>query len=272
LLGRVKCKPVNPIYFSIMKLTIKTKGEFEYIDEGEGEVMLLLHGLFGALSNWEAVVQHFSQTHRVIIPMLPIYEMPIRQAGLEGLTDFTHAFISTMGLNDMIIMGNSLGGHIALIYTLRHPERVRQLVLTGSSGLFENSMGSSFPRRGSYDFIKKKVAYTFYDPAVATDEFVDEIFKITTSIPKCMRIVAIAKSAQRNNMAEQITRIDKPTLLIWGLNDTITPPMVAYEFHRLIKNSTLKFIDKCCHAPMMEQPEAFNAILSEYLNQVPSTA
>jgi pimeloyl-ACP methyl ester carboxylesterase len=250
-----------------MKLTIKKKGEFDYIDEGEGQVMLLLHGLFGALSNWEGVVNHFSKTHRVMIPMLPIYEMPIRQAGLEGLTDFTHAFIQLMGLDNMIVMGNSLGGHIALIYTLRHPERVDKLVLTGSSGLFENSMGSSFPRRGSYDFIKTKVAYTFYDPAVATDEFVDEIFKITTSIPKCMRIVAIAKSAQRNNMAEEITAIDKPTLLIWGLNDTITPPMVAYEFHRLLKNSKLKFIDKCCHAPMMERPEEFNRILDEFLQQ-----
>jgi pimeloyl-ACP methyl ester carboxylesterase len=265
--GLCELRAFGVLNIGIMKMQIKKLNEFEYIDEGQGQVMLLLHGLFGALSNWEAVVERFSKDYRVIIPMLPIYEMPLREAGLEGLTDFAHAFIMHMKLDNMIVMGNSLGGHIALIYTLRHPDKVDRLVLTGSSGLFENSMGGSFPRRGSYDFVKDKVAYTFYDPAIATKEFVDEIFQITKSIPKCMRIVAIAKSAQRNNMAEEIKQIDKPTLLVWGLNDTITPPMVAHEFHRLLRNSTLRFIDKCCHAPMMERPEEFNNILAEYLEK-----
>jgi pimeloyl-ACP methyl ester carboxylesterase len=248
-----------------MTLKIKHKGKFDYIDEGEGDVLLLLHGLFGALSNWEGVVNKFSKTHRVMIPMLPIYEMPLRKAGLDSLEEFVHEFVSDQGLNQMTLMGNSLGGHIALIYTLNHPEKVKNLVLTGSSGLFENSMGGSFPRRGSYDYIKDRVEYTFYDPSIISKEFVDEIFEITTSIPKCLRIVAIAKSAQRHNMAEEIVKIEKPTLLVWGLNDTITPPVVAYEFNRLIKNSKLRFIDKCCHAPMMEQPKKFNELLEAFL-------
>ena len=91
------------------------------------------------------------------------------------------------------------------------------------------------------------------------------MFETTKSIPKAMRIVAIAKSAQRNNMAAEIPKINASTLLIWGLNDTITPPMVAHEFNRLIPNSKLRFIDKCCHAPMMEHPEKFNDLLEEYL-------
>jgi len=140
-------------------------------------------------------------------------------------------------------------------------------VLTGSSGLFENAMGSSYPKRGTYEFIQTKVAYTFYDPLVAKKELVDEIFEVTRSIPKCLSIVAIAKSAQRHNMANEIPRIKTPTLLVWGLNDTITPPSVAYEFNRLIPNSTLRFVDKCCHAPMMEHPEKFNRILDEYLEK-----
>ncbi len=250
-----------------MALNIKEKNGYKFIEEGEGEVLLLLHGLFGALSNWEGVVNRFSREYRVVIPMLPIYEMPIKQAGLEGLVTFLEDFISAKHLEDIHIMGNSLGGHIALIYTLANQEKVSSLTLTGSSGLFENAMGGSFPKRGSYNYIKERVEYTFYSPDTATKEYVDEVFETTKSIPKCMRIVAIAKSAQRHNMASEITKIQVPTLLVWGLNDTITPPMVAHEFNRLIPNSTLKFIDKCSHAPMMEHPDKFNDLLEAFIKK-----
>ncbi len=250
-----------------MDIKIHKEGEFQFVDEGKGNVILLLHGLFGALSNWIGVVRHFSKKYRVLIPMLPIYEMNMKKPDLEGLVDFLEKFIAFKDINEMILMGNSLGGHLGLIYTLRHQHMhmVRQLVLTGSSGLFENSMGGSFPRRGSYEYIKERVEYTFFHPETAKKELVDEVFDTTRSIPKCLKIVSIAKSAQRHNMAKDITRIKVPTLLIWGLNDTITPPMVAHEFNNLIPNSKLRFIDNCCHAPMMEYPDKFNKILENNL-------
>ena len=248
-----------------MKYQIKELNDFKYIDEGEGEVLLLLHGLMGALSNWEGVIEGFSPKYRVIIPMMPIYDMPIREAGLEGLTTFIENFVEILKLDTFSLIGNSLGGHIAILYTLKYPEKVNRLVLTGSSGLFENTMGGSYPKRGSYDYVKERVEYTFYDPKTATKELVDEVFDLTNSIPKCMRIVAIAKSAQRNNVANLLDQIKAPTCLIWGLNDTITPPSVAHDFNRLLPGSELFFIDKCCHAPMMEQPKKFNEILSKFL-------
>lgn len=248
-----------------MALNVKAEGDYKFVDEGQGPVLMLLHGLFGALSNWEGVVNRFSGNFRVVIPMLPIYEMPVREAGLEGLRKFVEDFVAFKKLEDMTIMGNSLGGHVALVYTLKNPQKVKKLILTGSSGLFEDSMGGSYPKRGNYEYIKERVAYTFYNPQVATKELVDEVFETTNSIPKCMRIVAIAKSAQRNNLADEIPNINVPTLLVWGLNDTITPPMVAHEFNRLIPRSSLRFIDKCCHAPMMEHPEKFNELVEDFL-------
>jgi pimeloyl-ACP methyl ester carboxylesterase len=248
-----------------MGVRVVEEGEFRFVDEGKGEIILLLHGLFGALSNWDGVVNKFSQNYRVVIPMLPVYSMPTRETDLDGLQQFLERFVEFKGLENLILIGNSLGGHVGLLYTLQHQEKVQQLILTGSSGLFENSMGGSFPRRGSYDYIKERVGYTFYDPNTATKELIDEVFETTRSIPKCLRIVAIAKSAQRHNIASELHLIKVPTLLIWGLNDTITPPMVAHEFNKLIPNSKLKFLDKCCHAPMMEHPEKFNKILEDYL-------
>lgn len=250
-----------------MALEVKEKKGYKYIDEGEGEVMLLLHGLFGALSNWESVVNRFSGSYRVVIPMLPLYKVPLRKDSLIYLTNFLKDFVTDMNLSSLTVMGNSLGGHIGLIFTLEYQDLVNRLVLTGSSGLFESTMGGSFPKRGSYEYIKERVEYTFYDPASVSKEYIDEVFEITTSIPKCMAIVAIAKSAQRHNMGTELHKIKVPTLLIWGLNDTITPPMVAHDFNRLISNSKLRFIDKCCHAPMMEHPEKFNNILGEFLEE-----
>ncbi len=246
-------------------MEIKEKEGYNYIEEGKGDILLLLHGLFGALSNWEAVINKFSANKRIIIPLLPIYDMPLRQSGLEGLTAYVESFVKLMKLENMSVMGNSLGGHIGLMYTLNNEDKVKNLILTGSSGLFENSMGGSYPKRGDYNYIKERVGYTFYDPTTVGDEYVNEIFETLKSIPKSLRIVAIAKSAQRNNMAHDIVNIKVPTLLIWGLNDTITPPAVAHEFNKLIPNSTLRFIDKCCHAPMMERPDEYNIILEQFL-------
>ncbi|MCS6822638.1 MAG: alpha/beta hydrolase [Microscillaceae bacterium] len=255
-----------------MSLNVREENNYKYIDEGEGEVIMLLHGLFGALSNWESVLSFFSKQYRVVIPLMPIYELPIKKADLESLTEFIEGFVAWKQLKDITLIGNSLGGHIALLYTLANQSNVKRLILTGSSGLFESGMGGSYPKRGSYEYIKERVEYTFYSPKTATPELVQEVFEITSSIPKCLSIVSIAKSAQRHNMANQITQIYVPTLLIWGLNDTITPPSVAYEFNRLIPNSELHFIDKCCHAPMMEHPEQFNAILHQFLQDTAELA
>lgn len=254
-----------------MNYQIREEAGFRFVDEGQGDVLLLLHGLFGALSNWDSVINTFSDRYRVIIPLLPIYEMPIRQASLEGLVAYIEKFVALKSLDDLTLLGNSLGGHLAILYTFKNPEQVRRLVLTGSSGLFENGMGGSFPKRGSYDYIAERVAYTFYDPAVASKELIDEVFEITSSIPKCMSIVAIAKSAQRNNVAKDLPKIQVPTLLVWGLNDTITPAEVGHEFNRLIADSELHFIDKCCHAPMMECPNRFNDLLDNWLAKNPVT-
>lgn len=248
-----------------MNYKVQQLGDFQYIEAGKGETLLLLHGLFGALSNWEAVLAHFCARYRIIIPLIPIYEMPIKKSNLEGLVEFTNAFIACKQLEKFTLVGNSLGGHIALLYTLQNPHKVDKLILVGSSGLYENNMGGAFIKRSNYNYIAERVRYTFYDPAVVSATYIDEVFNLVQNSQKLLRILAIAKSAQRNNLANQLEHIDQKTLLIWGLNDTITPPAVAHEFNKLLAYSQLSFIDKCCHAPMMEHPSKFNAILEKFL-------
>ena len=251
-----------------MEYEIIKDGKFDYLEVGEGETLMLCHGLFGALSNFSDLIEKFRHTHKVVVPILPLFDLDILHTSVSGLEKHVAAFIEHKNYTNIHLLGNSLGGHVALVYVLKHPERVKSLTLTGSSGLFENAMGDSYPKRGDYEYIKNKTAQTFYDPAVATPELVDEVFEITKNRLKVIKIISLAKSAIRHNLGEELNQIQQPTLLIWGKNDIVTPPFVAEEFKKLIPNSQLHFIDKCGHAPMMEVPVEFNSILEKFLGSL----
>lgn len=253
-----------------MNYEIKQQDKFKFIEVGEGEPLILLHGLFGALSNFKDLIEYFRGNYKVVVPLLPLFDLDIFHTSVGGLEKHVQKFIETRDYNNIHLLGNSLGGHVALVHILKHPERIKSLILTGSSGLFENGMGDSYPKRGDYEYIKKKTQVTFYDPATATKELVDEVFEITNNRLKVIKIIALAKSAIRNNLGEELNQIKQPTCLIWGNNDTITPPFVGREFNRLIPNSELHFVDKCGHAPMMEVPDEFNRILEGFLNKLKS--
>jgi pimeloyl-ACP methyl ester carboxylesterase len=223
--------------------------------------------LFGALSNFKDLIDYFKEKYTVYIPLLPLYDLTNLDTSVSGLAKHVARFIEHKGLQDVHLLGNSLGGHIALVYALKHPEKVKTITLTGSSGLFENGMGETYPKRGDKDYIRKKVELTFYDPNSATTELVDEVYNIVNNRLKAVKIIYLAKSAIRHHLGEELQNVKQPVCLIWGKNDTITPPMVAHEFEKLLPNSELHWIDKCGHAPMMEVPVEFNQLLSEFLSK-----
>jgi 2-hydroxy-6-oxonona-2,4-dienedioate hydrolase len=248
-----------------MDYQLHQQDKFKYIEEGKGPTLLLLHGLFGALSNFKDLVEYFKPNFKVVVPILPLFDLDIFHTTVGGLEKYVHQFVELKGYTDIHLLGNSLGGHVALSHVLKHPQKIKSLILTGSSGLFENGMGDSYPKRGDYEYMRKKTEFTFYDPAMATKELVDEVFEITNNRIKVIKIISLAKSAIRNNLSDELYKITQPTCLIWGLNDNITPTFVGEEFKKLIPNSELHFIDKCGHAPMMEVPHEFNSILQNFL-------
>jgi len=252
---------------------VKEEGEFKYVEVGptDGKVLLLLHGLLGALSNFEGIIEHFRKEYHVVIPMLPIFEMPLRKLGVTGLVDYVDRFVQHKGYEKVNVLGNSLGGHLCQLYTLRRPEKVSSMILTGSSGLFESAMGNTYPKRGDYEYIKDKAESVFYDPAIATKELVDEMYETINNRSMAIRVVATAKSAVRHNLSDKLQYITCPTLLIWGRQDEVTPAFVGEKFHELLPNSELVFVDKCGHAPMMELPDRFNEILQSFFDRVLST-
>lgn len=251
-------------------MLFKTKKEknFNYIVKGDGHPIVLLQGLMGGLSNFTSLIEFFSQKgYRVYFPDLPIYDLPVLNTNLTSIAKFVAKFIEEEVGEPATIVGNSMGGHVGLILTLSRPELVKHLVLTGSSGLYERSFGDSFPRKSDREYIKKKAQEVFYDPDVATEELVDEVFSIVNDRGKGIKTVMLARSAIKHNMEPELHKIQSPTCIIWGKQDNVTPPEVAIEMDRLIPNSNLFWMDQCGHAAMMEKPDEFNQILFNWLEK-----
>lgn len=247
---------------------LKKEGKYSYIEAGEGTPIVVLHGLMGGLSNFDSVTDFFStKGYKIIIPELPIYSQSLLKTNVKSFAKYLRDFIEFKGFGEVILLGNSLGGHIGLYHTKLFPEKVKALIITGSSGLYESAMGGGYPKRSDYEVIKKKAQDVFYDPAVATKEIVDEVYETVNDRNKLIKTLAIAKSAIRHNMSKDLPNMQTPTCIIWGKNDNVTPPDVAEEFNSLLPDSDLFWVDKCGHAAMMEHPKEFNTLLDAWLQK-----
>jgi 2-hydroxy-6-oxonona-2,4-dienedioate hydrolase len=246
---------------------VKEEGKFKWLEEGKGgKPIILLHGLMGGVENFGEMVDFISKDYKVYGLDLKLFEGSILKVSVKSLSDYLYEFMNHLRLSSTIIIGNSMGGHIALIFAKEYPEMVDRIILTGSSGLFENAMGDSFPRRGDKDYIRKKTEEVFYNPEVATDELVDRVFEIANNRVSILRLLGYAKSAIRHNMANDIPNFTMPVCLIWGEHDKVTPPNVAEEFHKLLPNSELNWIPLCGHAAMWEHPKEFSNIVLKFLD------
>ena len=250
-----------------MLFNLKKQKKYSYIEEGNGHPIVLLHGLMGGLSNFDELMKFFStKGYKIYAPEIPMYDLPILNTNVSNIAKFVVRFLNDVVKQPATLVGNSLGGHVGLVVTAEHPELVHSLVLTGSSGLYEKSFGETFPKRGNYEYVKRKAEEVFYDPKVATKEIVDDVFATVNDKKKAIKTLYIARSAIKHNMKHQLKDVQTPVCLIWGKQDSVTPPEVAVEFDEGLPNSTLFWIDKCGHAPMMEHPHLFNDLLYGWLN------
>jgi len=247
---------------------IKEEGKFKWIEEGEeGQPIILLHGLMGGIDNFGEMVDFISAEYKVYGLDLKLFEGSLLKVSVKSLSDYLYKFMKHLNLKSAVLIGNSMGGHIGLIFAKEQPKMVDGLILTGSSGLYESAMGDSFPRRGDKEYIRKKTEEVFYDPKVATDELVDNVFAIANNRITILKLLGYARSAIRHNMAEDLPNLTMPVCLIWGEHDKVTPPKVAHEFHSLLPNSELNWVPLCGHAPMWEHPEAFSKVVLRWLKE-----
>lgn len=253
--------------FGDTQYDVKQGGGYKYIDLVEesdrGNTLVLLHGMFGGLSNFDPMVSRL-HGYSVFIPEIPVYRFDRKDLTIPRLAEWLNEQLEAHGISNPVLLGNSMGGHIALQYGLNYPDKPKALVLTGSSGLFENDLGSSCPRRYDRNYVKERAALTFYDDLV-DEKIIDEILEILQSPAKLSRLLTIARSTHEHNLEEELSNIQQQVLLVWGKNDIITPPHVAEQFLEKLPMASLKWIDRCGHAPMMERPDEFVNYLEDFL-------
>ncbi len=235
------------------------------VDRGEGQPIVMLHGMFGHASNWHKTIEDLSSRYRTIALEMPYLSLSKEDSSVKYLARYVLDTIKSMGVEKAIYMGNSLGGHIALEIAVNHRDNIDGLVLTGSSGLFERSYEKDLQIHPTRPYVKKKVSEMFFDQALISDDLVDDVYSALTAKDTRLKALRMFKAAKNYNMASLLSKVKCPTLLVWGREDAITPVEVAKEFNAGIKGSRLEIIDNCCHAPMMEYSERFNEIAWEFL-------
>lgn len=245
--------------FGSSKFEIKSSKGYKFIeitsDDSSAPNLVFLHGMFGGLSNFDGLMERLEGVN-IFVPAIPLYDMKRSDLSIPHLAEWVNGFLTALEIDDPILLGNSLGGHIALQYALSYPEDVSGLILTGSSGLLENDFGNTSPRRKDPEYIRKQANLTFYED-LADDTLVEEIMEVTESPIKLLKLLTIARSTQKHNMEEELPNIKVPVLLVWGKEDIITPPQVADTFLEKMPDAELHWIERCGHAPMMERPDEF---------------
>lgn len=243
-----------------------------YVEYGRGATpVVLLHGLFGSPENWTRIMEDLADDYYFFAVQFPIDHCEGRChrkfRGVAELTDYVEELIDELQLDKAVLCGNSLGGQVAVDYSLRYPDKVDRLIMTGSAGLFERSLNPAKRPQIDRKAIRQRASEIFYDERHCTDEIVEEVYRMVHDRRFARFLLRVARAARDRNLKEDLARLHVPTLLIWGRNDIITPPFVAEEFLEGIPNAKLAYIDQCGHAPPIEQPDEFARLMREFLEE-----
>lgn len=231
-----------------------------------GPEVILLHGLFGALSNWDSMMPHLARYARPIALQFPILTGHRSEVKVKALSTYTEYMIRERQIQPVTLCGNSLGGHVALRLCLASPELVDCMILSGTSGLYEHSV-DSLPMRPDKKWVREHMGRVFYNQYHVTDASVDEVHNILSNRTNTLNLIHAARSAKRDNLLKLLPQIKCPVLLLWGEDDSVTTMDVAETFQKHIPNAKLVTVKNCGHAPMIEYPEWFAGEIEKFLQE-----
>ncbi len=241
--------------------------ELRWLERGEGEAVVLLHGLMGEMDHWMPVLKRLEGVCRAMAPSLPILDAALPEVSIAELARHVVRLLDALEIERAVIGGNSLGGHVALTLALGRPERVSGLILTGSSGLFERGFTRNVPHAPTSEYVRVKMEEIFYDPGLVTPAWLEAVHRVVTTRTTAVRVLQFARAAKRDSLEARLPQVAVPTLLIWGKEDRITPTEVAERFRALIPDAELVYVTNCGHAPMLEHPSAFGEVVLQWLRE-----
>ena len=235
---------------------------------GAGAPVVFLHGLLGLKEHFIAPAERLADRADCWLVQAPLLELRGSQCSVRGAADLIDDFLEREVQAPAVLVGNSLGGHIALRIALEHRERVRGLILAGSSGLFERTFEKDVQHRPSREWLERKITDLFFDPAAMPEGVVDRAFEALSNRKAARALVRLSRTAKADHMGDRLPRITQPTMLLWGRQDTVTPASVAEEFCALMPNARIRWIESCGHTSMIERPEEFADGVREFLDEI----
>jgi len=246
--------------------------------------VLLIHGLGGCWQNWLENIPRVAQERRVLAPDLPGFgssEMPLDRISIPGYGRFVEKFCERLGLEQVVVVGNSMGGFVGAELAIQRPARVERLVLVSAAGLSITNIrrrpiqtwGRAAAAFGAYGaahlrpmIVRPRLRHAALGYVVRhpTRLRADLAWEIMSGAGRPGFVDAL-NALLDYDFRDRLGDIRAPTFIVWGQEDMLVPVEDASEFERLIPNSRKVIFEDTGHVPMLERPQTFNALLMEFL-------
>jgi pimeloyl-ACP methyl ester carboxylesterase len=257
-----------------------------YVEMGEGEPAILVHGLGGSWQNWLENIPHLARRHRVIALDLPGFgdsPAPPWEASISNYGRLLHDFCERIGVGSCNLIGSSMGGFISTELAISEPQRVDRLVLVSAAGITyarvrrepaavvgrigraAAPLAFRYKMEGLRRPLLRHLAYRglFYDPRGMPKEL---LWEITVPALKAPSFYDAMTNLAGYDIRDRLEEIEVPTLVVWGRNDRVVPSNAAPIYKRLIgDNARMEIFARCGHLPQMERPVRFNRLLDDFL-------
>jgi len=262
--------------------------KISYWDEGQGQDIVLLHGIGSSAENWAWLMPYLTNQFRLLAPDLPGFGQSDFPANIKQGTQIDRAaeilrqMIDGFGLHQPIIVGHSMGAGIALEYARRHPNACRGLVLISSMGFGKEidltSRMLALPLVGKLLFhptraiIAQGMASIFHQPVPEQERLVDITYRYFQRPRAKDYHLALLRSGlnlagqQYQFTFEGLQQLEIPIMIIWGGHDQLFPITHAYHSHQLLPQAQLHILSDVGHNPPIEAPSQVANLIIDFMN------
>jgi pimeloyl-ACP methyl ester carboxylesterase len=253
--------------------------KIHYLEAGRGSPVILLHGSGGEGARWMPTIKGLASDYRVIAPDQIGWgasdkPMTIYHGGV--FAEFLARFMKEIGVPKATLIGQSMGAGVALQMAVHYPQMVERMVLVNGGGF---TSPNDPPRSGAPDWHARQIANAgtlaesreylekmYFNHSLITDELVESNLILRLRSAYTAEAVQTAGARGLGNLTEaQVRGIKAPTLLVWGANDKLSPPVNADKLNAAIAGSRKVLVDKAGHYPFIEHPDQFNQAVRDFL-------
>ena len=250
--------------------------KIHYIEAGTGDPLILIHGLADDVAVWNSVISPLAARFRVVaLDQIGFgrSDKPLLSYRVSTFVDFLDGFLNELKIKRASLVGNSLGGWVAAVFTLAHPERVERLVLSDAAGY--GTLAQTMDRRAlsalklaSRDDIRYLGPLTFHNKQFYEEAAVDAAFvqRITAGDSYTISQVLDSMTHGEDVLDNRLAAIKQPTLVLWGREDKLIPLSFGERLHKEIAGSQLLVIGNCGHMPQVECPKDFATAVLQFLS------